>query len=247
MEQLEARFYTRAEIAQITGTHLEDTKHFKRNNENILTKWGYGYDWMRDGVRITHTPTTSEERLQEILIRQFHVDIQVDMYSFACFVTAFTDIPGFKSMPWSVREYKFYYYSGKFVTSRTLSKWCKTLIEQNIMSRGTVGSYWKTYFVNNQKIRAIVSEAEAKEYFKRRSELLHKYIEENKQQGMDYDTAYKEAWKPLYQDLWAEYGCCYFSCKTFHFSAWNEQGMLYEVYELTREISRKEDGIGYIR
>ena len=78
MQQLEARFYTRSEIADITKAKLSDSKHFKRNAENTLTKWGYGYEWTKYGATITHIPTTPEERLQEILIRQFHVDIQVD-------------------------------------------------------------------------------------------------------------------------------------------------------------------------
>ena len=40
------RFYTRNELAKITGTNIEDSKHFKRNAENILIKWGYGYSWI---------------------------------------------------------------------------------------------------------------------------------------------------------------------------------------------------------
>lgn len=247
MKQLEARFYTRAEIAQITGTRLEDTKHFKRNTENILIKWGYGYDWICGSARITHVPETPEERLQEILVRQFQVDIQVDMYSFACFITAFTDIPGFKCMPWAVREFEYHKYSGKYFNERTLRNWCKQLIERDIISKGSTGSYWKTEIINYEKIRTPVTQEEAQGYFKRRSEMLHKYIEEHIHTGKDYETAYKAAWKDVYATLWAEYNCCYYSCKTFTFAAWNEQGALAEVYELTREISMKEDGRGYIR
>ena len=248
MKQLEQRFYERPEIAEITGAKLSDDKHFKRNVENTLMKWGYGYDWMRHGVNITHIPDKPEEKLQEILIRQFHVDVQVNMYAFACFITAFPDVEGFDSMPWKVRESEYEKYSGVFFTSRTLSSWCRKLIEQGIMTKGSVGSYWKTYSSadGKEKIRESVSEAEAQEYFKRRSELLEEMTMDNVKQNhkFSYDEARKVAWKTVYAYLWEEFKCCYYSCKTFYFSAWTEQGQLAEVYELTREISRKEDGCG---
>ena len=240
MQQLELRFYTREEIAELTGARLEDTKHFKRNAENVLMKWGYGYDWIKGGASITHIPTTPEERLQEILIRQFQVDIQVDMYAFACFITAFTDIPGFDAMPWAVRQDAFQKYSGKYVSSRTLSSWSRKLIEKEIMARDCIGTYWKTEINGLQKVRTLVTEEEAKDYFKRRSELLHTTMEQNMQAGMDCEAAYKAAWKDLYAELWAEFNCCYYFCKAFTFAAWNERGLLFEVYELTREISGKE-------
>ena len=73
MTQLEARFYPRSEIAEITGRDPADSKHFKRNIENTLSKWGYGFDYMREGVTITHIPSTPEERLKEILVREYSV------------------------------------------------------------------------------------------------------------------------------------------------------------------------------
>ncbi len=224
---------------------LDDSKHFKRNTSKILSEWGYGYDWMPYGIQITHIPETKEERLKEILLRKFHVDIQVDMYAFSCFITAFTDVPGFSSMPWKVREKKYEEYSGVFFTSRTLSKWCKKLIEREIMSKQSYGTYWKTSIINGVKVRKITTEKEAKEYFKRRSELLEKLTldEQKENPSYTYDKARSEAWKNVYLVLWAELGyCCYF-CKTFRFFALNEQGWLAEVYELTREISHKEERI----
>jgi len=123
------RFYTRNELAKITGTNIEDSKHFKRNAENILIKWGYGYSWINGkGVQITHVPDTPREKLQEILVRQFRVDIQTDMYAFACFISIFDDNKAFASMPWKEREKLFYQYSGVFVCDKTLSHWCKKLI-----------------------------------------------------------------------------------------------------------------------
>ena len=262
MIQIETRFYSRSEIAEIISDYLNekhgkgkknaertvesilnDKKHFKRNTSKILSKWGYGFDWMPHGIMITHVPETKEARLQEILLRKFHVDIQVDMYAFACFVTTFTDVPGFSAMPWKVREIEYEKYSGVFYTSRTLSSWCRKLIEREIITKEETGTYWKTSVENGNKVREIISEEEAQNYFTRRSELLEQLtldaLKENP--SFTYDKARSEAWKNVYSELWGEFGhCCYF-CKTFHFLKWNAQGWLAEVFELTREISGKEE------
>ena len=111
--QLEKRFYSRSELSQLTGAREEDTRHFKRNVESVLSNWGYGIDWSKNGAIIKHIPTLPEEKLRELLIRKFHVDIQVDMYAFACFVTAYSDVPGFECMPQAIRETEYYRYSGK--------------------------------------------------------------------------------------------------------------------------------------
>ena len=146
--------------------------------ENTLEKWCYRDKWKdRQGTTITHIPATPEERLQEILVRQFHVDIQVDMYAFSCFVTAFTDIDGFDSMPWEEREKVFQEYLGRKVDKRTLSKWSKTLIEQEIMGKDCVGSYWKTEIIDKRKIRSPATEKEYEEYETRRRELMRRLEE----------------------------------------------------------------------
>lgn len=247
MEQLKKTFYSTSELAELTGAKEADKKHFKRNVESILTKWGYGSDWVNGhGTRIIHVPEMPEERLQEILIRQFHVDIQTEMYYFACFVTAFTDIPNFDSMPWAIREKEYEKYSGKFITSRTLSKWCRQLIEHEIISKGESGTYWKTTITTeHEKVREIISEAEAQEYFRRRSELVEKCAFEllKKTPSLSLEQAQRKSWKSVYQNLWGEFKCCCYFCKSFRFFAWNTQGWLAEVFELTREISGKEERI----
>ena len=248
MEQLEKRFYNLDELSEITTVNRK-ANNFKRDVENALAKWGYGYEWINHrGATITHIPTAPEERLREILVRQFHVDIKVDMYSFACFVTAFSDIPSFDSMPWKEREHYFREYLGRQVDERTLRSWAKKLIEQEIVVKGTSGSYWKTEIIDNYKIRSTVSKEEVDAYNKRRTELLDELpIDElalaimKKDKELTYKQAICSAWDYIYSRLWDEFQCCYYSCKTFHFTAWNKQGDLAEVYELTREISGKEE------
>ena len=69
MKQLEKRFYNLDELSEITGAKRH-SKNLKRDVENTLTKWGYGYDWINHrGATILYIPTTPEERLQEILVR----------------------------------------------------------------------------------------------------------------------------------------------------------------------------------
>ena len=99
---------------------------------------------------------------------------------------------------------------------------------------------------NGIKKRVMVEQKEAQDYFNRRSELLEELTWQLLKQNkiMSYDDARRVAWQNVYPYMWEEFHCCYYSCKTFHFTAWTEQGNLAEVYELTREISRKEDGRG---
>ena len=47
-----------------------------------------------------------------------------------------------------------------------------------------------------------------------------------------------EAWKLTYKILWAEYHCCYYSCKRMVFTAFNDDSdTLYEIYELVNELT----------
>ena len=244
---MEKRFYSKKELAEITGYRIEDVNHFKRNVESALSKWGYRSDWVRGfGAIITKIPETPEERLKEILIRQFHVDIQVDMYAFACFVTAFTDIEGFACMPWAERETEYFNYSGIYVEQATLSNWSKNLFEQGIMMKGEAGSFWRTDVLQDgSKVRTQVTAEEAQSFFKRRSMLIeHNRLFLSCVVNMTPKEKEQAAWSDAYRVLWKEYKCCYYSCKTFSFAAFTEQGLLAEVYELTREISGKEENRG---
>ena len=244
---MEKRFYSKKELAEITGAHLEDAKHFPRNVKDALKKWGYSYEWVRGfGAIITHVPTEAEECLREILIRQFHVDIQVDMYAFSCFVTAFSDIAGFDSMPWAEREKEYFNYSGIFVEQKTLSNWSRNLFEHGILMKGEAGSYWRTdIYKDGSKSRTLVTKEEAQEYLNRRSELIAQNLRGLRMViNMTPKEKNKQAWSAAYKTLWKEYNCCYYSCKTFSFTAFVEQGPLAEVYELTREISGKEENRG---
>ena len=112
------------------------------------------------------------------------------------------------------------------------------------MCKGCEGSYWKTYVDKaGFKRRELVTEEEAQAYFKERSELIEEITWQimKGSRKLSYDAARSEAWKNVINFLWDRDHCCYYCCKTFHFKAWNLNGSLAEVYELTRYISGKEE------
>lgn len=245
MEQLEKRFYDLDELAQVTGVKRK-SNNFKRDVRNTLEKWCYRDCWIdRKGTNIIEVPTTPEERLQEILVRQFHVDIQVNMYDFSCFITAFDEIDGFRSMPWESRADVFKTHYDIEVTERTLRKWCSTLLGEEMMSKGNGGSFWKTEYKDNEKVQSSVPEEEYNIYYKRRSELLT-HIEDytmdilHMNPELTYLKARREAWKQVYSFLWSEFDSCYYSCKDFQFKSWIENGELKEVIALAKEIRNKK-------
>jgi hypothetical protein len=40
-----------------------------------LNKWGYSYNYSRKGWEITQVPQTAKERLTEILLREYGLDV----------------------------------------------------------------------------------------------------------------------------------------------------------------------------
>ena len=236
------RFYSRKELAEILSVNINDSKHFADNVKAKLKKWGYGFEYVRaKGAVITSIPTTVEERLAEIMIRQYDLDVQISPYAFSCFVTAFSDIEGFDSMPWGERAKAYYFYSGIMVDERTLRNWCSRLMRQGAVSKADEVTYWKTEFIHGIKVRSQVQREETLAYYARRSEIVQEEMEQNLSLGMSKKEAAKDAWAQAYGILWNELHCCYYSCRTFMFSAFSHDEQLLEVYELTRLISGKEE------
>lgn len=240
MKQLEKRFYTREEIAEILSVNPADTSHYKRNVEAKLQKWGYSYEYAKQGTTIIRQPETPEERLKELLIRKWKIDVQVDAVAFACFIRAFWDIEGFDSMPWAERERLMFEKYGYSVCERTLRNWCSKLLSRNCMAQYKRASCWKTFRENGIKRRIPVEpgDEEMEAYFCRRSELLQAETVNLMQQGKPLGEAKKLAWDIACADLWQEFHCYYYSCKGFTLNGIDCEGdgALYEIYELSWEI-----------
>lgn len=235
MQQLETKFYSRAEIAEELNLNINDNKHFKRNLENKLVKWGYSFEYDRKGVLITRAPQNANEKLAEILIREYDLDIQIDTYAFACFITAFEDTEAFDAMPWGERAKVLEMGYGVKVTDRTLRSWANKLFTVGTLSKSNEKSYWRTRAVTGgSPIREWVDgieemEQEMSEYFERRRQLVKQYMSEEKSKS--------EAWTAANKTLWCEYGCCYYACKMIKPGAFDKTGCLQEIYELVRDIA----------
>ena len=156
MQQLECRFYSRQEIAEITSVNLKDSKHFAERVKTTLDKWGYEYNYSRSGVEITGKPELPGEKLSEILIRELNIDVQVDPFAFAYFICAFSDIPHFSSMPWEERSSAMRYKYEVEVSDRTLRNWCSKLIENGIIQKSGEKCFWKTEIMYGMKTRELL-------------------------------------------------------------------------------------------
>ena len=221
------------------SVNINDSKHFARNVKDKLTKCGYGFDYKTDGVTITSIPTTAEERLKEIAIRQFSIDVQTDIYAFACFLAAINDLEGFDSMPWETRAAVLWSEYGVKVSDRNLRSWCRKLMKKNAIAKVGGSTYWKTFYRDGTKVQTIVSKAETDRYYARRSELVAELFKENIESGMKRELALKDAWKSVYEILWGEFHCCYYCCKGFLVPAFSDDEIMREIIELTHILQER--------
>ena len=174
------------------------------------------------------------------MIREYGLDVQIDCYAFSCFVDAFNSIEGFDSMPWEERARELCENYGISITDRTLRNWCSRLISSNIVSKTSTYTCWKTEIIDGVKCRTQVNLDETREYYDRRTELVRKYTIDNILSGMGKEEARKNAWTAAYCSLWDEFHCCYYYCKSFLFSAFSDKDIMFDVYELAKEIVGKE-------
>ncbi len=245
MKQLELRFYTRPEIAEVLSVNIEDSNHFAGRVKKKLENLGYGFRYInKQGVEILTKPETPAARLAEIVYRVFKIDIQIQPVHFAHFITAFTDIEGFESMPWEQRTEVYYQTYHISVASKTLSNWCKKLLQCGVMVVGGSFSRWRTDIIDGGHIRTPVETEEdiqeMKRYYDRRKAIFEEINSDLLKQGTPPKEARDNAWKLTYNNLWAEFGCCYYYCKQFQLSAFTETESfetLQEVYELSRELA----------
>ena len=242
MEQLELRRYPREEIAKVLSLNIKDSRHFKRNLESKLSKMGYGYHYEYEAVEILSLPNDPKKRLAALLIEGCGIDIQVDVVQFACFLSAFIDIDGFESMTWKKREFLCSKYYGTTVCDRTLWNWCSQLIDSGVIAKTGGYTKWRTYFDGNRKIQEPIEEIDEVEmdsYFERRGALFKDHYITALERGLPPKEARDAAWKETYVDLWAEFQCCFYYCKTFTLNAFSESDEvdIREVYELAHELA----------
>lgn len=231
MKQLEKKFYSRTELAEITSRNLESS-HFVRDVRDDLTRWGYGFYWQRgQGATIYHIPTTPKERLAEIMVRQFKLDIQVDVYAFACFLYLLLTMEEFACMPWSEREVEIWQQFNVSVAESTLRRWASRLLAgDNIHKDKSERVYWRTKKFEGLSIREPIDANTDEAYIQyksRQAELITEYT----QRGL----CKSEAWKETFKRLWGEFGCCYYACPCFTLNAIGDK-YIDEICDIVAEI-----------
>lgn len=245
MTQLELRPYSRDEIAKVLDVNIKDTNHFKRNVEAKLNKWGYSYEYSRKAVIITRQPQTADERLSEIMIRVYDMDIRIDTYAFSCFLYSLAVFPNFIAMPWEERAIFLQKEFGVAVSDRTLRSWCSRLIETNtVVKDNDIRTRWITGYCDGQKYRELVEGKELEEFADRYQQDKIALLEEYK----NLDNS--EKWNMVRKSLWNKYHCCVYTCKGIIFSAWNDvlsREMMQIVIELVNEIAEREPSENIIK
>lgn len=238
MKQLKTKTYTREEIAKEFNLETSN-KNFARKVKDTLTKWGYSFNYSRKEVTITRIPTTADEKLAEILIREYNLDIRIDTDAFAAFFYSLVVLPEFSSMPWEERMVFLKDEFGVEVSDRTLRSWCSRLISTSTVYKDdSIKTRWITGYCNGEKYRELVDgdkelEKLADDYKESMKSLLEKYKTlEN-----------KEKWTVIRKELWDKYQCCIYSCKGISLAAFdNTESLetLQEMVELVNEIAERE-------
>lgn len=226
MEQLNTKTYSRSEIGNICGVS-PSSPHFKRNVENILTKWGYSYEYSKKTFTITAKPQTPEERLREVLIRAYKVDAQVNILDFAFFIYfLLEDVDGFASMPWKARS-KYLLEWNIQIDERTIRRWTdKLLATTAVIKDKREKTYWMTYSVDGIKYQEELIEGSKSLYWKEYWNCFFKFQKEGE----------KEIGLAVYKKL----HYCVYSCPTYLFGAFDKVQAVRTLVELVREIVETE-------
>ena len=162
------------------------------------------------------------------MIRDYKLDVQIDVVAFACFIHAFSTIEGFESMPWQERSNQMQEHYNILVSEKTLRNWSAKLINTNTINKSKINTFcWCSYKIDGETIRELVTgnkelEETKLEYYHLRKGLLKTF-----------------SWKETQEVLWQRFGCCFYYCKSFVLSAFDDVGNAQEVYELIEEIAEK--------
>ena len=240
MEQLEVRAYERQEIAEIMGLKV-GSHNFLRDVCNKLEKWGYDCETPRGGaIIITNKPETAKERLAEIMIRLFGLDIQIDTLDFACYMDFMLNEPHAQTMPWKLRHEKIMEQYGMDIAEITLRRWTNRLIEHGVVFKSPFAQdarWWMTTITLGEKDQEPVPDEMRHlipEYFRRRQELYKEALE------AECGNA-KAAWRETYRQLWIEYGCCFYRCKYLEINGISTEEIDYIITLVTEIIEAPDD------
>lgn len=214
MNQLEVnQIYSRDEVAAFTNVSAK-AQNFKRNATNKLKNWGYEFVYAPKKIRITKAPESWQERIQEILMRQYGFDVQTDFPTLTLSIALILfNEDGFAAMPWNRRSIYLKEQYQRDVSDGTMSKWFSKLFKQNVFAKISDGAAdWISLYRGKQKLQLPGEDypekvAEFKAY---RRELLQKY------QGWS---------KELSLELWDKFHYWVSTCKALISNAFDREIM----------------------
>lgn len=237
MEQLKEQFYNRKEIATITAIDLHD-HNFSKKCRNILSNWGYSFEYSQKGVKITRIPSTKEELLIELVQRVFDLDCRISARTFGVFFSLLSTYPPFKTMPWIERTKIINDSYNLEVSDRTLKTWAAKLVSKGIINKGVSGQWWKTTKQSNgENKREAVNTPELEEERLLFLETQSKLIQKNEEEWLKLKdpNAPKFLFRGVHERLWSEYQCCYYLSKTWNINAIDDN--FNKIYDLCDLIS----------
>ena len=202
MIELENRFYSRAEISEVTGIPA-NVSQFARDVKKKLADEGYTYEWKpRRGVQIRSRTITPLMELKKLLVERLGLSTQVDALDFAQFLVALTTVPGFASMPYETKEKVISDICGHDIDDGTLRNWTSKLYGTENAYREKKGALWHTYkdeFGVKRQEPADPNGEEYKAYCDARTQTLEA-IKKEKQNN---------AYGIMIACLYDQYGCYY--------------------------------------
>lgn len=241
IQKLEKRFYSRTEIAEIMELSTRDN-NFVDKAKTRLENWKYKYIYIKgSGVEITGTPSTAEEKVQELLIRKLKLNKQTNFKAFAIMMYLFATDYEFATSPWKTRENIIWKEYCIHVADSTMSNWTRKLIEKDIFAKITDSpEIWRSYrdeFDMKHQERVSDDKEKLDEYEKYKAKKSQYLKEADKAYQEENDTLLPSPtrWKETFSKLWYEFNCCYYSVKPFVFNAFYDDDYK-ELFELTEEI-----------
>jgi len=206
MELLECRFYSLAEIREITR------KERSRDIKRLLTLWGYEYQWKdRQGVAILKRPEAPMARFTELMRRYLRIDTQIDPYHFACFLTLLLEDEEFSSMPWEERSRQMSDLYEIDVSERTLRSWSSYLFRGEFLMKDKENrTVWYTESYGGLKIQSQVKNPDEDTTYQNYLQDRKEMVNHLRKSGTSFGKAYKET----VCALWEKYHRIYYYCYT---------------------------------
>ena len=235
MIELENRFYSRAEISEVTGIPASASQ-FARDVKKKLTDEGYAHEWInRRGVQILSRTVTPLMKLKRLLVERLGLSTQVDALDFAQFLVAIMTVPGFDSMPYPVREEVISDICGHNIDDGTLRHWMSRMYSSGNAYREKNGALWHTYedeFGMKRREPADLNGEDYKTYCDLRTQTLEAIKKADEESNAPLKVR-KKAFKRMLTSLYDDYGC-YYKCPEITLNAIGDD--MPEIIRLVEEI-----------